>query len=109
MFNRLGAKIYQWLVNSQDRYLESVQDEAYSPLPSTKKRGRVLIRSSDDHDSDEPGLTMRVTKVIGGKLIRFSTYDERNDRHNTRTYIIVDEADFEKELGKIITVESMRV
>ncbi len=64
-------------------------------------------RSLSSYD-DEAGLNMQVHKAVGGKIVSFSVYDRRTDRQNRTTYIITDEQDFERELGKIITLESMR-
>lgn len=62
--------------------------------------------------SDEPsfgdGLNINVHKIIGGYVISFRTYDRRADRSASRHYIITDDQDFERELGKMITLESMR-
>jgi hypothetical protein len=54
------------------------------------------------------GLRINVRKVIGGSVISFRTYDRIKDRSDERHYIITDEQDFNSELGKMITMESMR-
>ena len=46
--------------------------------------------------------------AIGGKIITFRHYDRRKDDTNYRHYVIPDELDFERELGKMITMESIR-
>jgi hypothetical protein len=46
--------------------------------------------------------------VIGGFVVSFRTYDRIKDRSDERHYIINDEQDFNSELGKMITMESMR-
>ena len=66
-----------------------------------------LIRGSDDIDSEQ-GLNITVRNAMGGKIITFRTYDHKTDRHTHRLYVIHDELDFERELGKMITLESMR-
>ena len=73
-------------------------------------RGRKasrLIRASEDIDSEQ-GLNITVRTAMGGKIVTFRTYDHKTDRHNHRLYVIPDELDFERELGKMITLESMR-
>lgn len=65
------------------------------------------IRSSEDVDGDE-GLNITVRKAIGGRIVTFRHYDHKNDRNNYKLYVIPDELDFERELGKMITLESMR-
>lgn len=61
----------------------------------------------DPHDLND-GLRICVKRVIGGSIVTFRNYDRRIDRDSNRTYIITEEQDFERELGKIITLESMR-
>lgn len=66
-----------------------------------------LSRASDI-EADE-GLSIMVRKAMGGKIVTFRTYDNKHDRHQHRLYVIPDDHDFEKELGKLITLESMRL
>ena len=54
------------------------------------------------------GLRMNVRKIIGGYVVSFRIYDRRSDRSDERHYMITDEQDFNTELGKMITLESMR-
>lgn len=61
----------------------------------------------DPHDLND-GLRISIKKVVGGSLVTFRIYDKKNDRSDTKTYIITSEQDFNTELGKIITMESMR-
>ena len=56
----------------------------------------------------EDGLRINVKKVIGGFIVSFRSYDRKTDRNSERHYIITDDQEFEKELGKFITMESMR-
>lgn len=76
---------------------------------SSAKRGRPITLDSDDdpHDVND-GLRIAVKKVIGGHIVTFRVYDRKTDRSDQRTYIITDDQEFERELGKCITLESMR-
>lgn len=67
---------------------------------------RQLVEKSDAPWGD--GLRINVKKVIGGSVVSFRTYDRVKDRSDERHYIITDEQEFDRELGKIITLESMR-
>ena len=66
-----------------------------------------IVRARDEFESDE-GLNMQVRRAIGGRIVSFNHYDRKTDRHYRKVYIIQDELDFERELGKIITMEAMR-
>jgi hypothetical protein len=74
-----------------------------SKYPSTKG---ILVAEEPEAWSD--GLRINVKKMIGGYVVSFRTYDKIRDRHDDRNYIITDEQDFNLELGKMITMESMR-
>ena len=77
------------------------QDRVYATAVSKLSAGR-------DVDSDD-GLNITVRKAVGGKIVSFRHYDHKTDRTNHKLYVIPDELDFDKELGKMITLESMRM
>jgi hypothetical protein len=81
--------------------------EADVPMSSQRSLG-ARLRVSEDIDV-EAGLNITVRNALGGKIVTFRTYDHKTDRHNYRLYVIHDELDFERELGKMITLESMRM
>ncbi len=76
-------------------------------IPSTKARA-IPQDIELEQTGWEDGLRINIKKMIGGSVVSFRTYDRRTDRSESRHYIITDEQDFNTELGKIITMESMR-
>lgn len=90
-----------WFARKCQQAWESARDRA-DVVPSPSK----LTRSSDL--DDQGGLNMRVINANGGRIVSFNHYDRKTDRHFTKLYVIHDELDFERELGKLITQESMR-
>jgi len=93
----LKRLIWQWNQEGQ----EIVEYDDSKPI-----RSKLTIRGNDI-DADE-GLNITVRKAIGGRIVTFRHYDSKTDRHNHRLYVIQEELDFERELGKMITLESMR-
>ncbi len=83
-------------------------DEVYttSGLGNRPKRAN-RIASSNDVESDE-GLNIVVRNAQGGRIVTFRHYDHKSDRTQHKIYVIPEDNDFEKELGKLITMESMR-
>ena len=77
-------------------------DDATIATPA--KIGRGISTSIDSDD----GLNIQVRAAIGGKIVSFRHYDQKSDRNYWKTYIIPEDLDFERELGKMITLESMR-
>jgi hypothetical protein len=77
-------------------------EEAPSMLSSSTLR--VTAREQDWHEN----LNIMVTTANGGKIVTFRRYDHKTDRNDNRIYVIPDDHDFNAELGKLITLESMR-
>ena len=104
-FDRWFARKWRWAWENRDQI--TLDDcEIRMPTPSTRKARRL---EQDQEPMDwEDGLRIHVRKVIGGAVVTFRTYDRRTDQSESRHYIITDEQDFNSELGKIITMESMR-
>ena len=75
-------------------------------LSSNSTRG--LVRANSNTIESNTGLHMTLLSAIGGKIITFRHYDHRKDDNQYRHYVIPDDLDFERELGKIITMESLR-
>lgn len=100
----LKRLIWRW--GSEGR--ELIEDEPVLTGGNTVKPSRRLIRTSSDVDADD-GLNITVRKAIGGKIITFRHYDNKTDRTNYKLYVVPDDLDFDKELGKMITLESMRM
>jgi len=93
--------IYRWYQDGRDMY-----DEEPATL-SKSLRNRVTIRGNDIDSED--GLNITVRKAVGGKIVSFRHYDHKTDRTNYKLYVVSDDLDFDKELGKMITLESMRM
>lgn len=97
----LKKLIWRW--NQEGREIIDCDETMVQP-----KRSRLSIRSSNDIDSEE-GLNITVRKAVGGKIVSFRYYDHKTDRTNYKLYVVSDDLDFDKELGKMITLESMRM
>ena len=95
--NWLKLKLRDWVNSAQD-----VPETVYA----TSSKNRLVSRSDID---SEDGLSITVRKAIGGKIVSFRHYDNKQDRTNYKLYVVSDDLDFDKELGKMITMESMRM
>ena len=88
------------------RYIwNKMRDIGNEPEKYELKVGRTI--SASDVDTDD-GLNITVRAAIGGRIVSFRHYDRQKDRNYWKTYIIPEDMDFERELGKMITLESMR-
>ena len=94
-FDRWFFRKWQWAYDNRDSIEQSKMTE-------------LKLQTVEESPSWQDGLRMNVKKVIGGFVVSFRTYDRKTDRSDERHYIITDEQDFNAELGKMITMESMR-
>ena len=97
-FDRWFVRKCRWAWDNRD-----LADVAEQPRLASAKG---LVIEEDPGWSD--GLRIGIKKMIGGYVVSFRIYDRVRDRSEDRSYIITDEQDFNNELGKIITMESMR-
>lgn len=95
-FDQWFARKCQWAWKHRD-------DEQMEPVPDPR-----VTAVSQDHHGLHDGMSIHLKQVIGGRIVTFHRYDRKRDENLNRTYIITDEQDFERELGKIITLEAMR-
>jgi len=98
----------RWLVKLAQNAQQEERNERIFGTAITSGSKVSMRHSHSDVDGDD-GLNIVVRKAMGGKIVTFRTYDTKQDRNNYKLYVIPDEHDFEKELGKLITLESMRL
>jgi hypothetical protein len=68
--------------------------------------GNVI--SVDERHLSSDGMKFELFKANGGYIVETRYYDSKSDRHHNKLHIIKDENDIGEELGKIITMESLR-
>lgn len=89
------------------RKLRDLQDEPEeAPRGLAIASAKYATTASDGDWSD--GLNIRIHNAMGGRIVSFNRYDRKSDRNNNTVYVIPDDHDFERELGKLITIESMK-
>lgn len=95
----------KWLKRRLRNWLNNYEEDSSERVYTTLSSNSVISRSDID---SENGLSITIRTAIGGRVVTFRTYDNKTDRHNYKLYVIPEDQDFERELGKIITLESMR-
>lgn len=63
-----------------------------------------------DHDDSITNLRFELMVADGGIILKLmGKYDQKNDRHNNKLFIIHENEDVAKEVGRIIASEIMRL
>lgn len=96
----------RWFANKCREAWEESRAEADVPMI---KASRGLGATSRDVDGEDQGLNIIVRAAVGGRIVSFRHHDQKSDRYYWKTYVIPEDLDFERELGKMITLESMRM
>lgn len=91
----------RWFANMCRDAWENARDEC---TVEVSKPSRLATRDHDWHDN----LNIAITNATGGKIVTFRRYDHKLDRSDNRVYVIPEDHDFNTELSKLITLESMR-
>ena len=95
------------------RWIARVVEEGNSNMLETgsttrASRGITLGSPSAGDVEAEDGLNITIRSATGGKIVSFRRYDNKTDRSVYKLYIIPEDLSFEKELTRMITLESMR-
>jgi hypothetical protein len=96
----------KWFKRMVVSWVKDDWDSTQDSLVSVSPKRRLGI-GTDDIDSDQ-GLNITVRNATGGRIVTFRRYDHKTDCHQHNLYVIPEDHDFEKELGKLITLESLR-
>ena len=88
----LKKKLRNW-VNKEDDYCIALDEH--------------MIRDSDELSTE--CIRFKVFRANGGTVIQTDQYDRKNDRQHNNLHVLVEGQDLGKELGKIITFESLKL
>jgi len=91
----------KWLQNWFDRRVEN----SWNRAGDRKRENSISLREVRD---DRNGLQIQVTNAVGGRVVQIGMFNKQQHEYNYTTYIITDEQDFNHELAKAITAESLK-
>ena len=94
----------KWFLKKSKWAWQHRNDEPDVAEVETNSVSRLVGREHDWHEN----LSLSITTANGGKIVSFRRYDHKTDRHDNKIYVVPDDLDFNAELGKMITMESMR-
>jgi len=83
------------------------QDDCY-PSPKLSRGNAISTISGRASVDSEPTLQFKVYSAVGGKIVEFSRYDPKTDRHDRQIYIVSKDEDFGEKIAKISTLEVLR-
>jgi hypothetical protein len=107
-------KIFKWLNKKLDavKYSDEVclKEDNWALAGQIKGASNRINSSMSIGDSlDSPAVRFKMFKASGGTIIETTIYDENKDRHITGLYVVTNDKDIGAEIGKILTLESLKV
>lgn len=98
-------KIAQWANEGSDM---STNANSQSPgLVSNRKSSYADGDCGSDTSFKNP-LNITLYNAVGGRIVKFHSYNRKTDQMYETTYIIPSDEDFEKALGQFITLEAIK-
>ena len=70
--------------------------------------GTMAVPQTLGHRLESNGIRFHLYKATGGFVVETQSYDKRTDRHQTQLYVFNNDQEIGQEIGKIITLESLR-
>jgi len=98
----------KWVKRIITRWVREDWDTVGADINIASNKKMLGLNHATSTIDSHAGLNITVMPAIGGRIITFRHYDRRKDDNQFRHYVIPEDMDFERELGKMITLESMR-
>jgi hypothetical protein len=105
--NFFKRMIVKWVREDWENASQPMQDDCY-PSPKMSRGNTISTISGRNHIDSEPTLQFKVYSAVGGKIVEFTRYDRKSDRHDHQVYIINKDEDFGEKIAKISTLEVLR-
>jgi pSer/pThr/pTyr-binding forkhead associated (FHA) protein len=99
--NWFKRMVVKWVREDWDRARD--EQDCY-PTPKISAMNSISTR---DVNSD-PTLQFKIYSAIGGKVVEFSRYDRKIDRHHHDIYIIGKDEDFGEKIARIAMIENLK-
>jgi hypothetical protein len=93
--------VVRWV---RDDWENARQEQDCYPTPKLSRGNTISTR---DVGSD-PTLQFKIYNAVGGKVVEFSRYDQKADRHHHDIYIIGKNEDFGEKIAKIAMLETLK-
>lgn len=92
----------KWFKEKIAKWVEEGNSTRYD-----QEKCEVATVMADNMHFKDP-LNITIFNATGGKIVKFSTYNERNGESNETTYLVHADENFEESLSKFIALEAIK-
>jgi hypothetical protein len=102
--------IMRWLIKKlvEGSEFEKRQSQERESAISVNRLSNSISVGPPSIDQPERAIQFTIYNANGGRVVETRRYDKKTDRNTNGLYVINNDADFGKEIDKIITMESLR-
>jgi hypothetical protein len=104
--NWFKRMVVKWVSEDWDNVRQE-QDDCY-PSPKLSRGNTISTIGGRASVDSEPILQFKIYAAVGGKIVEFSRYDRKLDRHDHNIYIIGKDEDFGTKIAKIAMLECLK-
>jgi hypothetical protein len=97
-----------WILKKADKISKKNSSEKMDGLVSHKILRNTISESVGD-SLDSPAVRFKMFKASGGTIIETNIYDNNRDRHINGLYVITNDKNVGDEIGKILTMETLKI
>lgn len=100
----------RWLLNkvTESAGWEKRQSQERDSAIQVNRLAGSIPASVPSIDQPDRAIQFTVYNANGGRVVETRRYDKKTDRNSNGLYIITSDADFGREIDKIITMEALR-
>jgi hypothetical protein len=103
----LSRWLMKKLVESSE-FEKRQSQERESAISVDRLSNSIISKGSPSIDQPERAIQFTVYSANGGRVVETRRYDRKTDRNTNGLYVINNDADFGKEIDKIITMEALK-
>lgn len=102
--------IMRWLIKKlvEGTEFEKRQSQERESAISVNRLSSSISVGPPSIDQPERAIQFTIYNANGGRVVETRRYDKKTDRNTNGLYVINNDADFGKEIDKIITMEALR-
>jgi hypothetical protein len=97
-----------WILKKADKISKKNSSEKMDGLVPHKILRNTISESVGD-SLDSPAVRFKMFKASGGTIIETNIYDNNRDRHINGLYVITNDKNLGDEIGKILTMETLKI
>ena len=96
--------------DNKHKYEELLAERDYKDRMAQKMSGLSIGTAMVERGGPEgeDRITFELSSAIGGRILNVRRYDNKNDRHNSNTYVIASGEDVGERVSKILNLELLK-